>query len=195
MASCSCQESTKDAFKLLVSHFFSFEGCIRGIINIASIVSMAFLAASPAPSVLTMNLIQTSIIFSLIYHSLLYMIKAWKWNEWMPIIRIVNYEWLDIWANSILATGLFISGVLGLIAFSGDSYSAEGNVSSAITMCLIAPVAVLAYMASRRKARLEREGAYERNNQHPESNISISDIESAAKVAKVMAKASNSTTV
>jgi hypothetical protein len=34
MASCSCQESTKDAFKLLVSHFFSFEGCIRGIINI-----------------------------------------------------------------------------------------------------------------------------------------------------------------
>jgi len=123
------------------------------------------------------------------------MIKAWKWNEWMPIIRIVNYEWLDIWANSILATGLFISGVLGLIAFSGDSYSAEGNVSSAITMCLIAPVAVLAYMASRRKARLEREGVYERNNQHPESNISISDIESAAKVAKVMAKASNSTTV
>ena len=62
-------------------------------------------------------------------------------------------------------------------------------------MCMIAPVAVLAYVANRKKARLEREGAYERNQQHPESNISISDIESAAKVAKVMSKATSSTTV
>ena len=55
-------------------------------------------------------------------------------------------------------------------------------------------VAILAYVAKKTKERHEREGNYERN-QHPESNISIADIESAAKVAKVMATASNSSKV